>query len=135
VLTPGVTAVLLGPSGAGKTTLLNALLPGADLAVAAVREGDARGRHTTTSRQLLAVPGDAAVIDIPGLRSLALDVDEDALRDAFADVYALVVQCRFRDCRHDREPDCAVKAAVKDGSLDADRFASYSKLELEITST
>ena len=127
----GLTAVLLGPSGAGKSSLLNALMPGADLAVGAVREGDHRGRHTTTQRELFALPSGGTVIDMPGLRSLALDADGAAVSAAFRDVEVLAAGCRFADCSHEREPGCAVLAAVADGALDGLRLESFRKLERE----
>jgi ribosome biogenesis GTPase len=131
LLRPGRTAVLLGPSGAGKSTLANALVGEDLLATGAVRGGDHRGRHTTTARQLVAVPGGGVLIDTPGLRSLSLagapDVDA-----AFPDVEALSRRCRFSDCRHEQEPACAVTAAVADGTLDRGRLDSYRKLQREV---
>src|SRR5690606_28832620 len=127
-----VTAVLLGPSGAGKSTLLNALLGEDRLATGAVREADARGRHTTTSRRLLAVPSGGSIVDMPGLRSLGLDVDAASVAAAFGDVDDLAAGCRFADCSHSVEPGCAVVAAVDAGELDPDRLASYRKLLREI---
>ncbi len=129
-LSPHLTAVLLGPSGAGKSTLANALLGDDRLATAAVRAGDGRGRHTTSSRQLLAVPGGGVLIDTPGLRSLGL-AGAVELGAGFPDVESLAARCRFTDCRHDGEPGCAVDAAVADGTLDPDRLRSYRKLERE----
>jgi ribosome biogenesis GTPase len=132
LLGPPVTAVLLGPSGAGKSTLLNALLGEERLATGAVRDGDARGRHTTTSRRLLAVPSGGSVIDMPGLRSLGLDVDAGSLAAAFSDIDELAEGCRFADCSHTVEPGCAVAAAVDAGRLDPARLASHRKLLREI---
>ncbi|MGQ0616860.1 MAG: ribosome small subunit-dependent GTPase A [Acidimicrobiia bacterium] len=131
MLQPGRSAVLLGPSGAGKSSLVNALLGAEVLATGAVRDGDARGRHTTTSRQLVCVPGGGVLIDTPGLRSLGLVGDGEGLGRAFPEIDALAAQCRFDDCHHDVEPGCAVLAAVGDGVLDQDRLASYRKLERE----
>jgi ribosome biogenesis GTPase len=129
-LRPGRTAVLLGPSGAGKSTLANALIGHDVLATAAVRDRDHRGRHTTTSRQLITVPGGGVLIDTPGLRSLALpgDVPVEA---AFPDIGSLSASCRFSDCRHETEPGCAVVAAVTSGGLDHDRLKSFRKLQRE----
>lgn len=127
---PDRTAVLLGPSGAGKSSLVNLLLGTGRLAVGDVRSGDHRGRHTTTSRHLVTVPGGGVLIDTPGLRSLAL-TGEDGVAAAFVDVEDLAVGCRFTDCRHEQEPGCAVQAAVGSGQLDADRLASYHKLRKE----
>ncbi len=133
LLAPDRTAVLLGPSGAGKSTLINSLLGEERLATAAVRDEDARGRHTTTTRDLVAIPSGGVVIDTPGLRSLGLGADRDVgMASAFADILELAEACRFRDCRHESEPDCAVLEAVRSGGLDADRFASYSKLAGEL---
>jgi ribosome biogenesis GTPase len=126
------TAVVIGSSGAGKSTLLNALLGDARQATAAVREDDSRGRHTTVTRQLVALPGGALLIDTPGLRSISVAGAEAGIDDEFADVAELAVSCRFADCRHRAEPDCAVKAAVLRGALDADRVTRYHKLEREI---
>lgn len=132
LLRPHRTAVLLGPSGAGKSTLANALLGEERLAVAAVRATDARGRHTTTSRQLVVVPGGGVLIDTPGLRSLALSGGGDGVAAAFADVEALAAGCRFGDCAHEDEPGCAVAEAASSGALDRDRLASYRKLLREV---
>jgi ribosome biogenesis GTPase len=129
-LRPASTAVLLGPSGAGKSTLANALLGTETLATGAVRDGDRRGRHTTTSRQLVAVPGGGVLIDTPGLRSLGLAGDLH-VEAAFPDIEALAGGCRFSDCRHQTEPGCAVVAAERNGELDHDRLASFRKLERE----
>ncbi|MBT8226795.1 MAG: ribosome small subunit-dependent GTPase A [Dactylosporangium sp.] len=131
-LRPCHTAVLLGPSGAGKSSLANILL-GADLLdTTDVRPGDRRGRHTTSVRHLLAVPTGGVLIDTPGLRGLALAGDGEGLAFAFADIEALAEGCRFTDCRHDREPGCAVTAAVDTGALDARRVANYHKLQREL---
>ena len=145
-LRPCRTAVLLGPSGAGKSTLANALLrreqPGAErpgteqpatewLATSDVRAGDRRGRHTTTSRHLLVLPGGGVLIDTPGLRSLSL-AGGDGLARTFADIEALAHGCRFADCRHEQEPGCAVVAAADAGDLDVRRVSNYHKLQREL---
>jgi ribosome biogenesis GTPase / thiamine phosphate phosphatase len=127
-LQPGRTLVLLGSSGAGKSTLANTLQAADGLAAGratgAVRADDSRGRHTTTVRSLLPLPGGACVIDTPGLRSLRLDLDDAApLAGVFDDVARLAPLCRFRDCRHLQEPGCAVRPAV-----DAPRLANFHKL-------
>jgi ribosome biogenesis GTPase len=133
LLAPDRTAVVLGPSGAGKSTLINALIGEDRLATAAVRDEDARGRHTTTTRELVALPGGGVVIDTPGLRSLGLGTERDVgMASAFVDILELAEGCRFRDCVHESEPGCAVRAAVAAGELDADRFASYAKLAREL---
>jgi ribosome biogenesis GTPase len=118
----GQTLILLGSSGAGKSTLTNALSGGAQ-ATGGVRQGDSRGRHTTTARSLHLCPGGACIIDTPGLRSMQPDAGEEALAAAFEDIDALAAHCQFRDCRHEAEPGCAVRAAV-----DADRLRNYHKL-------
>ena len=129
-LQPARTAVLLGPSGAGKSTLANALLRDNVLATGAVRGGDRRGRHTTTTRQLLAVPGGGVLIDTPRLRSLALAGDV-AVEQAFPDIELVATECRFSDCRHEQEPGCAVTAAMLTGEIDPSRLASFRKLRRE----
>lgn len=118
----GQTLVLLGSSGAGKSTLTN-LLAGALQDTGGVRGGDGRGRHTTTARSLHLCPDGACIIDTPGLRTWRPDVDGAALGATFEDVQGLAAQCRFRDCRHEDEPGCAVRAHV-----DADRLLNYQKL-------
>jgi ribosome biogenesis GTPase / thiamine phosphate phosphatase len=130
-LRPGETVVLLGSSGAGKSTLLNALA-GEELALAkAVREDDERGRHTTTHRQLYRLPSGALVIDTPGMRELQLWADEGEVGAAFPEIEELAASCRFRDCRHEGEPGCAVRGALEEGSLDEDRYQSWRKLAKE----
>jgi ribosome biogenesis GTPase len=130
-LRPNRTAVLLGPSGAGKSSLTNALLSADVLPIGDVRAADHRGRHTTTSRQLLAVPGGGVVIDTPGLRSLSLPDDRGGVAAAFPEIDELAAGCRFADCAHGSEPGCAVRAAEADGALDPARLASYLKLRAE----
>jgi ribosome biogenesis GTPase len=127
----GQTIVLLGPSGAGKSTLINRLLGEEHLATGDVRTWDARGRHTSVHRHLLVVPSGGVLIDTPGLRELALWDAREAVVDTFADVAALALECRFRDCRHDREPGCAVRLAVQQGAFDATRLEGYLQLERE----
>ena len=129
-LWPARTAVLLGPSGAGKSTLANALIGTDVLATGAVRDSDHRGRHTTSSRQLMAVPGGGVLIDTPGLRSLGLAGDV-AVERSFPDIETLAGGCRFSDCGHQTEPGCAVVAAASSGELDLDRLASFRKLQRE----
>ena len=121
------TVVLLGSSGAGKSTLTNTLLGRAAQHTGAVRNGDQRGRHTTTARSLHLLPGGACVIDTPGVRALRPDGDEQVLDAAFADIAALAVHCRFRDCSHQGEPGCAVRGAVP-----ADRLHNFHKLQREL---
>lgn len=128
---PDRTVVFLGASGAGKTSLVNALT-GLSEAVGAVRREDNRGRHTTTIRHLVPLPGGGVLIDTPGIRNLGLWASEEGIDQAFPEVAELAAQCRFRDCVHHGEPGCAVEAALASGRLAADRFASWRKLEREI---
>lgn len=130
-LGPGRTAVLIGSSGAGKSTLTNTLLGIERMKTGAVREHDSRGRHTTTHRALIPLPNGACLIDTPGMRELKPTGEEDVAEN-FSDVEALAEQCRFRDCRHGKEPGCAVRAAIEAGKLDPQRFANYLKLGEEV---
>jgi len=127
----GVTAVMLGPSGAGKSTLANAMLGRQLMAVADVRDGDGKGRHTTTRRELVALPTGGCLIDTPGLRELGLWLTSEAVDGAFPDIEELAADCRFGDCLHETEPGCTVTAAVRDGALDAARLAGYHRLRRE----
>lgn len=122
------TVALIGPSGAGKSTLGNALLGAELLATNEVRAQDGKGRHTTTRRELLPLPGGGVLIDTPGLRGVGLWDAAEGLQQAFADIEDLALGCRFRDCSHQSEPDCAVLAAIADGSLPRRRLDSYRKL-------
>jgi ribosome biogenesis GTPase len=131
-LVAGRTIALLGSSGVGKSTIANRLLGDERLRTAAVRAHDQRGRHTTTHRELLFLPGGAILLDTPGLREIQLWAGDEALAAAFSDVSALARRCRFRDCRHQGEPGCAVQAAVESGTLAEDRLASHHKLEREL---
>jgi len=123
----GGTVVLLGSSGVGKSTIVNALLGDGRQATREVREHDSRGKHTTTHRMLLRLPGGGALIDTPGLRELSLWASQPALDEAFSDIAELAANCRFRDCSHTDEPGCAVA-----GVVDPKRWASYLKLQGEI---
>ncbi|MGH9281786.1 MAG: ribosome small subunit-dependent GTPase A, partial [Acidimicrobiales bacterium] len=125
---------LLGPSGAGKSSLVNRLLGAERQATGPVRAGDARGRHATTSRQLVPIPGAGVLLDTPGLRSLPLWDAEAGVALAFDDLEEVATGCRFRDCRHDGEPGCAVREAVDGGLLDARRLTSWTKLRRELDS-
>jgi ribosome biogenesis GTPase len=131
-LGPGRTVALVGSSGVGKSTLANALLGEERLLVREIRGDDARGRHTTVGRELVALPGgEGLLLDTPGLRELGLWDDGTGLDLAFADVARTAEACRFTDCGHDSEPGCAVRAAVDDGTLHSDRFEGWRKLARE----
>jgi ribosome biogenesis GTPase / thiamine phosphate phosphatase len=130
-LAPGRTVGLLGSSGVGKSTLANRLLGEELLATGDVRR-DGRGRHTTTHRELVRLPGGALLLDTPGMRELQLWADESALEETFADVAELAGRCRFSDCAHGSEPGCAVRAALADGTLPEVRWESYRKLQREL---
>ncbi|MFI1396932.1 ribosome small subunit-dependent GTPase A [Streptomyces sp. NPDC020681] len=124
----GGTSVLLGTSGAGKSTLANALLGEDVMEVRATRDIDGKGRHTTTTRNLLVMPGGGVLIDTPGLRGVGLWDAETGVGQVFAEIEELGEQCRFHDCAHEVEPGCAVLAAIEDGSLQVRRLESYRKL-------
>jgi ribosome biogenesis GTPase len=126
LLGPGVTAVLLGSSGAGKSTLLNRIAGGQVQKTAPVRESDDRGRHTTTARELIELPGGAALIDTPGLREVQLWASLESVTAVFDDIAQLSAECRFRDCTHTQEPGCAVRDALEPGRLE-----SFQKLRRE----
>ncbi|MGW1213802.1 ribosome small subunit-dependent GTPase A [Streptomyces sp. NPDC002499] len=130
-LVSGGTSVLLGQSGAGKSTLANALLGEDVLDVHATRDADGKGRHTTTTRNLLALPGGGVLIDTPGLRGVGLWDAETGVGQVFAEIEELSGRCRFQDCAHEREPGCAVLAALDSGELSVRRLESYRKLMRE----
>jgi ribosome biogenesis GTPase len=132
LLESGQTAVLVGSSGAGKSTLTNTLLGGEIQATGAIRERDGRGRHTTVARTLLPLPGGACLIDTPGLREIKLTGDEQLEEAGFDEIDALAADCRFRDCRHEKEPGCKVREALEAGAIDPARLASWHKLGREI---
>ncbi|MFN2594279.1 MAG: ribosome small subunit-dependent GTPase A [Actinomycetota bacterium] len=129
-LGPETTGAILGPSGVGKSSLVNALTDSQIMTVQAIR-WDGKGRHTTTHRELIALPSGGCLIDTPGMRELQL-WDSDGLDSTFSDIAELAAECRFRDCTHSHEPGCAVRAAAEDGSLDAGRLTSYRKQEREL---
>lgn len=126
----GETAALVGSSGVGKSTIMNALT-GAQAATQGIREDDAKGRHTTTSRSLLRTRSGGWLVDTPGIRQLAVVDSADAIDAVFADVIDLAARCRFSDCLHESEPGCAVRDAINAGTLDADRVRRWRKLRLE----
>ncbi|HYI23692.1 MAG TPA: ribosome small subunit-dependent GTPase A [Candidatus Limnocylindrales bacterium] len=131
LLEQGKTVALIGSSGVGKSTIVNALLGWERQATGEVREGDQRGRHTTTVRELLVTDSGALLIDSPGMRSVGMWDADDGLADAFADVDAFAAECRFTDCAHEGEPGCAVLAAIADGRLPLARLESQRKLGRE----
>jgi len=129
--TGGRTVALLGSSGVGKSTLVNALVGAEVQRVTAIRSDD-KGRHTTTHRELIALPTGGAVIDTPGMRELQLWDADEGMTDAFQDIETLALECRFRDCSHQREPECAVAEALADGRLAHARYNGYLKLQREL---
>ena len=130
-LQPGKTVVFLGSSGVGKSSLVNALAGETVMTVNAIREDDSKGRHTTTHRQLIRLQNGVMIIDTPGMRELGMWDVSEGLGDAFADVERFLGKCRFSDCRHEREPGCAIRAAIAAGELDVARWESYQKLKEE----
>jgi ribosome biogenesis GTPase len=128
----GQTVALLGSSGVGKSTLTNQLAGKELQAVQEVRQGDDRGRHTTTHRELIVLPSGGLIIDTPGMREIQIWAGDEGLQETFTDIERLAQQCRFQDCQHECEPGCAVQQALEDGTLDAQRFLSYQKLQKEL---
>lgn len=125
------TAVLLGESGAGKSSLLNALAVDALAAIGDVRDTDAKGRHTTTRRELHLLAGGGLVVDTPGVRAIGIHTDAETVDASFPDIAELAASCRFGDCSHDREPGCAVQAAIDEGALPDERLALLRELRAE----
>ena len=130
-LQPGKTVVFLGSSGVGKSSLVNALAGQEIMAVNAIREDDSKGRHTTTHRQLIRLQSGVMIIDTPGMRELGMWGVSEGLDHAFTDVERFLGKCRFSDCKHEKEPGCAIRAALKTGELDRTRWESYCKLQEE----
>jgi ribosome biogenesis GTPase len=129
---PDRTVAVIGASGVGKSRLINGLIGSSTQVVGEVRENDQRGRHTTTARELVALPGGGWLVDTPGMRSVALWEADDGLSRVFADIEDLAGRCRFNNCSHGAEPGCAIRGAIEDGVLDAARFEHYRKLDLEL---
>ena len=132
LLREGTTGALLGPSGVGKSTLVNTLVGDDALLETGDLGADGTGRHTTTRRQLVPIPGGGLLIDNPGMREVHLWLADEGLEAAFADIAELAANCRFADCRHDTEPGCAVRAALEDGTLARERWERYRALEREL---
>lgn len=132
LLTPGQTVVLLGSSGVGKSSLVNALAEDERMKTGGIREDDARGRHTTTHRELHLLPSGIIVIDTPGMRGLGIGHSAEGLEETFSDIEAIGKHCRFGDCTHTNEPDCAVQDALADGTLPSKHYANWQKLKREI---
>ncbi len=130
-LQKGKTLVFLGSSGVGKSSLVNALAGETIMNEGGIREDDSKGRHTTTARQLILLKNGVMIIDTPGMRELGMWDVSEGLEEAFSDVEALAQCCRFRDCRHETEPGCAVQEAIRSGELDERRLASYKKIKTE----
>jgi len=122
---------LIGAPNVGKSTLVNALVGHGRQATAEVRDGDQRGRHTTTASELVRLPAGGWLVDTPGVRAVSLWSSGRGIERAFADVFDLMDQCRFRNCKHDDEPDCAVRNAIAAGTLDVRRLDSMQRLVAE----
>lgn len=128
---PGATVAIIGASGVGKSTMVNALVGHEVQRTAEVRHDDQRGRHTTVAAELIPLPGGAWLLDTPGLRAVTLWTSSTGIERAFKDVFDIAEDCRFRDCKHIDEPDCAVNAAITAGRLDAERLLSMRRLVAE----
>ena len=132
-MTPKTTICLMGSSGAGKSTLINTLAGEDILRTSDIREGDDKGRHTTTYRKLIELPGDVAIIDTPGMREVGMANAQEGIDETFSDILELESMCKFSNCRHETEPGCAIRAAVANGELSAERYELYINLGRENT--
>jgi len=132
IFSTGETVAVVGSSGVGKTTLINHLIGYDRYPIQTVREDDDRGRHTTTQRELILLPEGGLILDTPGMRELQLWDAEDGMDSAFADIEELSQNCHFRNCNHMNEPNCAVREALTDGTLDEARFCNFRKLQKEM---
>ncbi len=128
----GQTGAVLGSSGVGKSTLINSLVGREILETGAVRSVDGKGRHVTSTRELVMIPSGGMMIDTPGMRELQLWAEEESLQGSFTDIEGLAETCRFRDCSHETEPGCAIREAIERGEIDEGRYRSYLKLQKEI---
>ncbi|MGZ4112039.1 MAG: ribosome small subunit-dependent GTPase A [Tumebacillaceae bacterium] len=128
----GKTVALLGSSGVGKSTLINRVYGREIQDTGGIREGDDRGKHTTTHRELIVLPEGGLLIDTPGMRELQLWDADEGISDSFQDIESLAGECQFRDCQHRNEPNCAVQGALRDGTLDRSRYSNYVKLQKEL---
>ena len=126
---PGNTIALLGSSGVGKSTLVNALVGKDIMETKAIREDDSKGRHTTTYRQMFVLDSGVTIIDTPGMREIGMSNMTKGLEETFDDIISLAEGCKFSDCKHDREPGCAVKKAIEDGVLSEKRLKLYQRLK------
>ncbi|HAZ36276.1 MAG TPA: ribosome small subunit-dependent GTPase A [Clostridiaceae bacterium] len=130
-ITKGKTAAFIGSSGVGKSTLINKLLGDERLKVGEVRQGDEKGKHTTTYRELILIPNGGVVIDTPGMRELHIMDISEGVENSFKDIEELALNCKFKNCTHNAEPGCAVKKAIQDGIISEDRYKNYIKLKKE----
>ena len=128
---PGMTIAILGSSGVGKSTLVNTLAKSDIMRTSEIRESDAKGRHTTTYRQMIELENGAVLIDTPGMRELGMCDVGEGIDETFSDIVELQSHCKFRDCKHDTEPGCAVKAALEDGTLTRERYELFRNLHSE----
>lgn len=131
-LVPGLTLALVGSSGAGKSTLINKLCGSEIRRVREIRASDDRGRHATSTRDLILLPGGAIVLDTPGMRELQFWDVEDGLDRTFEDIQSLISECRFADCSHKTEPGCAINEALESGAIDQNRIESFRKIQKEV---